>query len=176
MYANADYNYRKKYFVALNMAIDGSSRFGKEADGGLTLGGNQFAVLPSAGLAWLISSENFMANAKTIQNLKLRASYGLTGNYDIGNYAAKQYYISQNFLGVQGIVRGNIGNPTLQWETVTKANLGLDVSLFNERLSMSVDVYNNDAKDLITYEAVPVATGFEYVVNNNGGMKTNGID
>ncbi|MEO5909768.1 MAG: SusC/RagA family TonB-linked outer membrane protein [Pelobium sp.] len=176
MYANADYNFSKKYFVSLNMAVDGSSRFGKEANEGLTLGGNQFAVLPSAGLAWLISSENFMANAKTIQNLRLRASYGLTGNYDIGNYAAKQYYVSQNFLGVQGLVRGNIGNPQLQWETVTKANLGLDVSLFNERLNLTLDVYNNDAKNLITYREVPVATGFNFVVSNDGGMKTNGLD
>lgn len=176
MYANADYNFVKKYFVSLNLAVDGSSRFGKEANGGLKIGANQYAVLPSVGLAWLLSSEKFMANAKNIQNLKLRASYGLTGNYDIGNYSAKQYYVSQNFLGVQGIVRGNIGNPELKWETVTKANLGLDVSLFNERLNMFIDVYNNKAKDLITYEAVPAATGFTYITNNNGGMRTNGLD
>jgi hypothetical protein len=117
-----------------------------------------------------------MANSKAIQNLKLRASYGLTGNYDIGNYAAKQYYVSQNFLGVQGLIRGNIANPQLKWETVTKANLGLDVSLFNERLNLTFDYFNNDAKDLITYEPVPAASGFEYVITNNGAMRTKGFD
>jgi len=176
IYANADYSMRKKYFLSLNVAADGSSRFGKEATNALTLSGNKYAVMPSVGAAWLISSEKFMANSKAIQNLKLRASYGLTGNYDIGNYAAKQYYVSQNFLGVQGLIRGNIANPQLKWETVTKANLGLDVSLFNERLNLTFDYFNNDAKDLITYEPVPAASGFEYVITNNGAMRTKGFD
>ena len=176
MYANADYNLQKKYFLSLNVAVDGSSRFGKQASGGLDFNGNKYAVLPSAGLAWLVSSEKFLANDKVIQNLKLRASYGLTGNYDIGNYAAKQYYVSQNFLGVQGLIRGNIGNPQLKWETVTKANVGVDVSLFNERLNIFFDYFNNDAKDLITYEPVTAASGFNYIITNNGGMVTKGID
>lgn len=176
MYANTDYNYLKKYFVSLNLAVDGSSRFGKQAQGGLDIGGNQFAVLPSAGLAWLVSSEDFMSSSKKINSLKLRASYGLTGNYDIGNYASKQLYVSQNFLGVQGLVRGNIGNPYLKWETVVKTDLGVDLSMFNERLNVFFDYYHNDGRDLITYDPVTVASGFDYVVDNNGGMKTNGID
>jgi len=176
MYANADYNLYKKYFLSLNIAVDGSSRFGKETTNALTLNGNKYAVMPSVGAAWLISSEKFMADAKAIQNLKLRVSYGLTGNYDIGNYAAKQYYVSQNFLGVQGSVRGNIANPQLKWETVAKTDLGLDVSLFNERLNLTFDYFNNDAKDLITYEPVAAASGFDYVITNNGGMRTRGLD
>nr|WP_294899018.1 SusC/RagA family TonB-linked outer membrane protein [uncultured Pedobacter sp.] len=175
MYANADYNYNKKYFASFNVAMDGSSRFGKQADG-FKFNGNPYAVMPSVGLAWLISSEDFMSNATAITNLKLRASYGLTGNYDIGNYSAQKTYIGQNFLGVQGLVSGNIGNPGLQWETVAKANLGLDASLFKERLNLSVDVYNNKADHLITYDPVVAATGFNYVITNNGAINTNGID
>lgn len=175
IYGNADYSFDKKYFASFNVAMDGSSRFGKEADG-LKINGNPFAVMPSVGLAWLISSENFMADLDVVNNLKLRASYGLTGNYDIGNYSAQKMYVSQNFLGVQGLVSGNIGNPGLQWETVKKANLGLDASLFNERLNISLDVYNNKADNLITYEPVVAATGFKYVLTNNGSLTTNGVD
>ncbi len=175
IYANADYNFAKKYFASINVAMDGSSRFGKEADG-FKFNGNQYAVMPSVGLAWLISSEDFMSFVDAVNNLKMRMSYGLTGNYDIGNYSAQKFYVAQNFLGVQGLVSGNIGNPNLQWETVTKANLGLEGSLFQERLNFSVDVYNNKADHLITYEPVVAATGFQYVLNNAGAITTNGID
>ena len=82
----------------MNVAVDGSSRFGKDVPGALSISKKSFAVLPSIAGAWLISSESVMAKNKMIRLLKLRASYGLSGNYDIGNYIARQYYVSQNFL------------------------------------------------------------------------------
>ncbi|ADY54235.1 TonB-dependent receptor [Pseudopedobacter saltans DSM 12145] len=175
VYGNVDYSYAKKYIASLNVAMDGSSRFGKQADG-FKLNGNQYAVLPSIGLAWLISSEDFMANLTAIDILKLRGSYGLTGNYDIGNYSAQKVYISQSFLGVQGLVSGNIGNPYLKWETVTKSDLGLEASLINERLGFSIDIFKNKADNLIVYEPVESSTGFKYAVTNNGAMENTGFD
>ena len=178
MYFNTDYKLLSRYFLSFNAAVDGSSRFGKNISDPmtLTLNSNKLAFLPSVAAGWLVSSEKFMAQVKFIDMLKLRASYGLTGNDDIGNYTSRKYYVSQNLLGMEGLVRGNIGNSQLKWETVTKQNLGLDVSLFNERLSFSFDVFKNTTTDMITFEPVNSASGFSYAITNNGGMKTSGID
>jgi len=94
--------------------MDGSSRFGTENPGAITINGNKYAVLPSVVVAWSASSEKFIKN-KHIDLLKFRASYGIAGNDDIGNYTTRQYYISQNLLGLQGLIRGNIVNNQLQW-------------------------------------------------------------
>ncbi|MFG6686704.1 SusC/RagA family TonB-linked outer membrane protein, partial [Mariniflexile sp. HNIBRBA6329] len=123
-YISAEYNYANKYYLTMNTSYDGSSRFGEEIN---------FAALGSLSAAWIVSSENFMKNTSAIDLLKLRTSIGVSGNDDIGNYTAQQLYVSQNLLGIQGLVRGNIGNPKLKWETVRKFNLGADLALFNER-------------------------------------------
>lgn len=166
-YINAEYNYLNKYFLTLNSSYDGSSRFGDEA---------KFSALGSISGAWLLSSEGFLKNSKNINLLKLRASFGVSGNDDIGNYTAQQLYVSQNLLGIQGLVRGNIGNPKLKWESVQKLNFGSDFALFKERLNGSVDVYSNRITDMITYETVNTTSGFDYIVSNSGAMRTQGID
>ena len=175
-YLTADYSYRDKYFISANVSLDGSSRFGKEAIQGVKLGGESFAVLPAVAAGWLISSENFMKEVEFIDLLKLRASFGLTANDDIGNFTARQYYISQNLLGMQGLVRGNIPNPQLQWETVRKANLGIDAAFFNERLSLSLDAYNNKTSDMLIYQPIESVSGMSFAATNSGGMQTNGLD
>ncbi|MXV17338.1 SusC/RagA family TonB-linked outer membrane protein [Hufsiella ginkgonis] len=175
-YLNADYELKNKYFLSFNLAVDGSSRFGKEASAPLTIGGNQLAVLPSIAAGWLLSSESFLADSRTIESLKLRASYGLTANDDIGNYSARQYYVTQNFLGSQGLVRGNLANPALKWETVKKLNAGIDASFLGERLGVTVDVFRNTTSDMLVYEPVNNFSGFTSVLTNNGGMKSHGAE
>ena len=175
-YLSADYSYLDKYFVSANVALDGSSRYGKEVTEGIKLGGQAFALLPAVSLGWLVSSEDFMKNNHVVDVLKLRSSFGLTANDDIGNYNARQYYISQNLLGMQGLVRGNIANPELQWENVRKANIGADAALFNERLSFSIDVYNHKTSKMLIYEPIEVLSGFGFALSNSGGMRTNGLD
>lgn len=177
-YANVDYQLMGKYFLSMNMAMDGSSRFGKEVKNAFraTLFESKFGIFPSIGAGWLVSSENFMSNLNFVELLKLRVSYGLTGNDDIGNYTAKQYYVSQNFLGVQGLVRGNIGNPSLQWELNRKFNAGVDLSLLNERLSLSFDAYQNSTANMLTYEPAMSASGFDYILTNNSSMESRGFE
>jgi len=175
-YLATNYGFLNKYFVSVNLALDGSSRFGNEAqDWAIGVGNEQFAFLPSVAGAWLISSEPFMTG-NTINLLKLRASYGLSGNDDIGNYTASKYYVSQNLLGLQGLVRGNIGNSQLQWEVVRKANLGADFTILNERLSASLDVFSNKTENMLVFEPVNTSSGLEYVVANSGSMKTTGYE
>lgn len=175
-YGNADYVLLNKYFLSFNIAVDGSSRFGRMAPGGLTISQHKFAVMPSVAAGWLLSSEQFLSGVNFIEALKLRASYGRVGNDDIGNYAARQYYISQDLLGLEGLVRGNIGNPYLKWETVEKINAGLDASFLNERLNVSVDVFRNTTTDMLTIEPVETVTGFKSVITNNSAMKTHGFE
>ena len=174
-YLNVDYGFRSKLFLSLNAAVDGSSRFGVKAADGIKIGDHKFAVSPSIGAAWLISSENFMAKSG-IDLLKLRATYSITGNDDIGNYTARQTYVSQNLLGMEGLVRSGIANPALQWETNHKLNAGLDLSLFNERFIVNFDAYHNKTTNMLVYESLATTTGFSTVLTNGGSMETNGID
>jgi TonB-dependent SusC/RagA subfamily outer membrane receptor len=190
-YIGADYSLSNKYFLSLNLAVDGSSRFGSQLPKGLNIsgadvtlrlpygmnmGGHNFAIMPSIGASWLISSENELSDLKFLDLLKLRVSFSRTGNDDIGNYTAKQSYVSQNLLGMQGLVRGNIANPALTWEINKKSNLGLDAAFFNERLNLSIDVYRNITENMLTYETPPIASGFDFAVSNEGALKTTGID
>jgi TonB-linked SusC/RagA family outer membrane protein len=172
VYANASYNYREKYFLTTSYAVDGSSRFGDENLDGK----NKFSLMTSITGAWVVSSESFMKDIKSINYLKFRGTLSESGNDDIGNFTAQKYYVSQNLLGVQGLVRGNIGNPDLQWERVKKINLGADLGLFNERVNLSVDLYGKKTTDMIIYESINNASGFDFIASNSGGMRTFGAE
>lgn len=175
IYQSIDYNMADKYFISVTNAVDGSSRFGyKIEDAGIGIGDRRYAVLPSVAAAWVLSSEKFMASTKGIDLVKLRASYGVTGNDDIGNYTARNYYTSQNLLGVAGLVRGAISDERLHWEQVYKLDFGFDVSILNERLQITADVFNNNTKNMIVYAPGPEITGQDYIITNSGAMKTKG--
>jgi TonB-linked SusC/RagA family outer membrane protein len=174
-YFSADYGYLNKYFVSFNVAIDGSSRFGKEAKNGVSINGFKFAVMPSISGAWLVSSENFMAGSG-INLLKLRGTYSVSGNDEIGNYSTKQTYTSQNLLGMQGLVRNGIANPALQWETVSKMNAGLDLSFLRDRVGITLDVYQSKTKNMLVYEDLVTASGFNSVLTNSGSMQNTGFE
>ncbi|PTQ98132.1 TonB-linked SusC/RagA family outer membrane protein [Mucilaginibacter yixingensis] len=175
-YFNVNYELSNKYIFGFNVTADASSRFGTNVPGALHVGGTSYAVLPSGSAAWIMSSERFMSGLKFIELLKLRASYGLTGNDDIGNYAARQYYVSQNLLGQQGLVRGSFGNPGLQWELNRKLDLGLDASFLQDRLNVTADYYRNVTDKMITQTPAPVVSGVSYAITNDGGMQTNGVE
>lgn len=175
-YLSADYSYMNKYFVSANLTADASSRFGKEVPNAVKLNNRSLAIMPSVAVAWLVTSQKFMSHFKQVDVLKLRASYAKTGNDDIGNYTSQQSYVSQNLLGVQGIVRGNVANPQVQWESNTKVNVGVDASFFKERLSISFDMFHNQTANMIVYEPLPSYAGFNYVITNNGSMTTKGVE
>jgi len=175
-YFNANYSLYNKYIFGFNVTADASSRFGNDVPGALHVGGISYAVLPSGSAAWIISSERFMSGLKFIELLKLRASYGLTGNDDIGNYTARQYYVSQALLGQQGLVRANFGNPALQWEQGKKLDLGIDASFMQDRLTIQADYYNNQTTKMLTQTPTASSSGIVYAITNGGGMKTNGVE
>ncbi|MEP3837828.1 MAG: SusC/RagA family TonB-linked outer membrane protein [Algibacter sp.] len=167
LYAGGDYSFLDKYFVSYNLSIDASSRFGDDKSAGF---------FPAIGAAWLVSSENFMANMQAIDQLKLRASYGLTGNDGIGNYNAESYFVSTRFLEGAGLVNGNIANSSIRWEETTKTNLGLDVGLFNERLALNFDYFNNVSDGLLNLNESSPIYGSEGYLNNDGKIRNRGFE
>ncbi|MGN7787561.1 SusC/RagA family TonB-linked outer membrane protein [Niabella sp. 22666] len=174
-YLGADYGFRDKIFLSLNMALDGSSRFGVKAANGLTIGGHQFPLFPSIAAAWLLSSEKFMS-ASSINLLKLRASYTISGNDDIGNYTARYIYASQNLLGAQGSVRKWISNPELQWETVRKLNAGVDLTFWQERVNFGLDIYANRTTNMLVYQPLQSVAGFSTALTNGGELQNKGVE
>jgi len=167
--ARVNYNYNSKYYVTASMRSDGSSRFGRD---------KKFGYFPSAALAWRVSEEQFLKDASLISNLKLRASYGETGNNNIGNYAHlatvgyESYIFSDALVG--GIAPSNIENALLTWETQSSFNFGIDISLFNSRINLAVDYFITKNKDLLLNVYVPQITGFDTSLQNIGEVENKG--
>ncbi|SHF85329.1 TonB-linked outer membrane protein, SusC/RagA family [Bacteroides luti] len=167
-FANVNYNLRNKYFLTATTSFDASSRYGESI--------SKYQMYPSISGAWLISSEDFMKDISAFDMLKLRAAYSISGNDDIGNYSARRYYVPQNFLGNYGLIRGNLVNTNLKPERSAKLNIGVDLSLLNERLSFSADLYKTRITDMITYSPVSPISGFSTYISNGGEMDNNGLD
>ncbi|HPY27329.1 MAG TPA: SusC/RagA family TonB-linked outer membrane protein [Prolixibacteraceae bacterium] len=174
-YLHSDYGLKNKYLFTLNLGLDGSSRYGSKADG-IPMFGTRFCFYPGMAAAWIISAEPFLAGSRIVELLKLRASWGLTGNDDIGNYTAQKYYVAKNLLGYQGTMMGNLWNPALGAERNSRINAGLDMSFFRERISASVDIFRNKTSRMFDYVTANILTGFYGYYDNRGGFTTNGID
>ncbi|MHB9142174.1 MAG: SusC/RagA family TonB-linked outer membrane protein [Paludibacter sp.] len=176
-FINADYSFDNRYFLNASMSIDGSSRFGNETKSGFQFFGHSWGVFPSLNGAWLISSEEFMRNAKAINVLKLRAGYSITGNDDIHDYQTNVYFSTVKFKDVaMGAVLTNLANPQIQWETTGRANVGLDMGLLNDRLSLSVDLYSGKTTNLLVLKEFQDVAGLKSYWGNGGEMSNNGIE
>ncbi len=172
-YARATYNIDDKYLFTGTFRADGSSRFGKN---------QKYGYFPSAGAAWRISQEDFMKNSKNISNLKLRASYGASGNQAIGNYnSIAQIQPSTTILGntqVSTLQPQYIGNPDLRWERSLQFDAGLELGLFKDRVNLTVDWYTRTTKDLLLATPIPWSAGMATasVTRNIGSVKNTGTE
>lgn len=168
-FAKADFVYDDTYGINFTIRRDGSSKFG---------GSNKYGYFPSTGAYWRISNMKGLKYSKVITNLKLRASWGQLGNSGIPNYA----YISQftqgtNYLGLSGVSQNNPQLNHLKWETSESTNIGLDASFFNDRLGLTVDVYNRITKDLLYNLALPSSSGLTTtLLTNLGNIRNRGIE
>ena len=167
-YGNVAYSLKSRYFVNVTLSADASSRYGEDI--------GQFQIFPALSAAWVVSSENFMRNLPWVDLLKIRAGYSMSGNDDIGNYAARRYYSSQNLLGNYGLVRGNLVNRNLKPERMARMNIGMDMAFMNERLSLSMDVYRSTIKDMIAHSPITSYSGFSTYIDNSGEMRNTGVD
>ncbi|AYQ35625.1 TonB-dependent receptor [Runella sp. SP2] len=170
--ARINYGYKDKYLFTASFRADGSSRFGAN---------NRYGYFPSAALAWRVSEEDFLKNARVISDLKLRATYGSTGNQDgIGNYPAYSLLGTQNYIFSNAVSTGigpsQIANPDLSWETTTQADLGIDVGFFNNRITLVADLYLKRTKDLLLNVTVPSTSGYSSAIQNLGKVENKGIE
>ncbi|MBD2751259.1 SusC/RagA family TonB-linked outer membrane protein [Spirosoma validum] len=164
-----NYNYNSKYYVTASMRTDGSSRFGAQ---------NKYGLFPSFALAWRVSDENFMKDFRFVSELKLRTSYGKTGNNNIGNYDHLATINYEKYVlggtGVGGFSPGRLSNPNLTWETQQQVNVGLDVSFLNNRLALTLDHFLSKNTDLLLNVNIPDITGFNTALQNIGEVKNTG--
>lgn len=167
-----NYTYDSKYLVTLTARRDGSSVFGANT--------TKYGIFPSAAFAWNISREPFMSNLTFIDNLKLRVSYGKTGNEAVSVYKTittdNAVTYPFNGLGTTGVVAGNLGNADLNWENTKNLNGGLDFSILKQRISGTIDLYNNNTSDLLLYRSLPIITGYSSVLDNIGKTSNKGIE
>ena len=176
-YLNVDYSFDNKYFVNGVVSMDASSRFGHETEGGIQLLGASWGVFPAVNGAWLISSEPFMKNVDFVNFAKLRAGYGLTGNDGIADYESMAYFSSVRWHDrAMGLVLSNLENSKIQWETTARANVGLDLGLFNERLNLGIDLFNSNTSDLLVLRTLPDISGLGSYWANGGEMNNKGFE
>lgn len=176
-YANADYNYQNKYFVQGTLTAETSSRFGKETDDGLKMGGLCWGIFPSIQAGWLISSESWFRSVSFVDYLKLTAGYDLSGNDDVDYNASRTYFASKRFMNKAiGLQMSNIGNEKLQWETTKRFNIGLETNLFNNRVNLAVDFFKSKTDNLLTLKELPYVAGLKSMWSNEGALENKGYE
>ncbi len=175
-FLSANYILKDRYILNGNLSLDASSKFGPQAGGGISLANYPFAVLPSAGIAWRISSEPFLPSINFLDELKVRLSYGLTGSDNFVNYYTRLYYQSVPYYSITGFTLKGLYNPALKWETVKQGNAGIDLALFRERIIMKADWYKSVTEDMINTVLLPEYFGFNTYINNGGSCSNKGFE
>ncbi len=168
-FGRANYKYIDKYLFSASLRCDGSSRFGSNS---------KWGYFPSLSLGWKINNEPFLSGTSWISLLKLRAALGTSGNDRIGNYAYMAllgtYNTSWADQVISGVAPSNIANEDLQWETTTSIDLGIDFSVFKNRIQLNLDYYKNKTTDLLFDVPIPYTTGFDSYTTNIGSLENRG--
>lgn len=169
-FGRLDYGVDDKYLFDFSLRTDGSSKFNQ---------GYQWGYFPAVGLAWRLSQENFFEDIAFINDLKIKTSYGLTGNQSgINSFASRQLWsgVGTSYAGVAGIVPEQLANQELSWEKTSQFNIGLDAELFHNRLSTSISYYYKYTKDGLLTEILPATTGFNSFTNNGVEISNKGFE
>jgi TonB-linked SusC/RagA family outer membrane protein len=171
--ARLNYNYAGKYLLTVSGRYDGASRLAP---------GNKWDFFPSVGLGWNISDEAFLRDRAWLSQLKLRASYGVSGNYSISPYGTQSLLLASSRMSFGEVpaqmyqFQPTVGNPNLGWEKSASLNLGLDLGLFDNRLTMTVDAYNTNTSDILLLRPLPLSSGVSQVYENIGATQNRGIE
>ena len=178
-FSKIDYSFNRKYAFDFSIREDFSSKFGDA---------NKKGFFPAGSVSWRISQERFMKRFSAINDLKLRVSYGIAGNNRIGDYlyfTTMSTYLASggvpvsyglNNNSVAGYVSSNLANSFLKWETSVSKNLGLDVALFKNRMTITIDAYQNDGKDLLIKAPIPGTSGYTTQLQNAGTTRNQGVE
>lgn len=168
LFGKLNYKYKSKYLAQVSARYDGSSRFGED---------RKFGFFPAFSLGWRISEEEFLVESSWLDDFKIRASYGLTGNERIGNF---QYLASWGattaYNGIPAIGPATLGNPNLGWEQTTEFDVGVDLAFYSGRIQLIYDYYYNVTNELLLSEALPFTTGFGSLLGNLGEVSNEGME
>lgn len=169
LFSRIDYAFDNRYQIDFSFRADGSSKFGDD---------NKWGYFPAVGAAWKIKEEGFLRDVSLISNLKLRASYGITGNQNgIGNFAALGLWSGgAPYQGTAGIAPQQIGNPGLKWERTAQTNVGVDLGLFSNRLNFEFNVYDKYTSDGLLQITLPATTGFSTYWSNAAEISNKGFE
>ncbi len=170
-FGRINYGLLDKYLLTVTGRMDGSSKFGES---------NKYAFFPSAAVAWRISEESFLKGNTVISNLKLRSSYGLTGNSEITTYSALPSLRTVtgviNNARALGVATNRLGNSDLKWEKTAQSDIGLEIGFLNDRFVLEADVYYRKTTDMLLSAPLPVTSGYETITRNVGSMENKGIE
>lgn len=166
-FTRVNYKYNEKYLATLSARVDGSSRFGEN---------NKYGFFPAASVGWILSEEGFLKGNETLSLLKLRGSYGLTGNAEIGNFDHLGLYGSASYALIPGLRPTQIPNPNLTWEKTAQLDIGVEFALFRDRITGEIDYYDKNTTDLLLNVPVPATSGFSVQRQNIGRMQNYGVE
>ena len=166
-----NYNFKERYLLTASYRVDGSSKFGT---------GNKWGYFPAAAFAWRVSEEPFMKGNGVVDNLKFRASFGVTGNNQIPQYQSLALLQEEVFSFGEQVAIGKspnrVENSDLKWETTTQYNAGFDVGFFNNRLTLVADAYYKKTEDLLLLVELPTSSGFQTAIQNVGSIENKGLE
>ncbi|KUG06804.1 SusC/RagA family TonB-linked outer membrane protein [Solirubrum puertoriconensis] len=165
--SRVNYTFRNKYLVSASARVDGSSRFSPD---------NRYGIFPAGSVGWVITEEDFLQGNSAVSLLKLRASYGLTGNAEVGNFAYRRLFTAIPYADVAGIQPSGLGNPNLTWENTAQADIGLEFGFLNNRIGGEIDVYDKQTNDLLLDLQLPYTGGYPIVTRNIGKLQNRGIE
>ena len=166
-FGRANYTFRDKYLVKLSARYDGSSRFGAN---------NRYGFFPAASVGWIASQEDFLSNVKNLSFLKLRASYGETGNAEIGNFASLGLFGTEAYRGEPGLKSTQLGNEDLKWERTNQLDIGVEFGFLENRISGEIDYYSKETNDLLLAQPLPSNSGFTSILKNVGSLTNKGFE
>lgn len=156
-----------KYLLKGSIRYDGSSRFGVD---------NRYGIFPAASAGWIVSEEEFLAESSTLSLLKLRGSWGITGNAGIDNFASLGLFQGSSYRQVAGLAPTQLANPEIKWERTTQVDAGIDFGFLNNKITGEVDYYVKTTKDLLLDEPIPGTTGFATLTRNVGELENKGFE
>ncbi|MEJ8757324.1 TonB-dependent receptor [Pontibacter sp. H259] len=166
-FGRANYVLNEKYLFSGSLRVDGSSRFGKN---------NRYGTFPAASAGWIITGEDFLSENEILSFLKLRASYGLTGNAEIANFAPLALYSASAYEEESGLVPTTLPNPDLRWEKTKQFDVGLDFGFLDDRITGEVDYYIKNTDDLLLNLPLPAVGGFSVITKNIGKLENKGVE
>lgn len=166
-FSRVNFDYMAKYLVTIAGRVDGSSRFGANS---------RYGFFPALSLGWVLSKESFLTDNPTVSFLKLRASYGLTGNAGIGNFRHLGLFGVDSYYGTSGLIPSQIANADLGWETTRQMDLGFDFGFLKNRISGEIDLYSKNTNDLLLDVPVPATSGYTVQTQNVGSVTNKGIE